>query len=172
MTMLEWKDLVSPLAVLSATMITQIVTICVVFANNNLSSRRYSREKLWELKKAAYSEILSQVKRVVSAYRTSGMPFPASVSEEEQAEYRRKHAKQAYEAKELFQVLIAEHYLICSKAFLGCVDRGLDSARFLGSKEEYQNETDIGKASRNYKAFAKLFDVLVQQARTELHTGG
>jgi hypothetical protein len=60
--MYDWKDLVGPAGVLIASIITQIATVGILFANQRLSYKRYAKEKLWDLKHCTQKYFRSSVK--------------------------------------------------------------------------------------------------------------
>jgi hypothetical protein len=167
---LGWKELIGPGGVLLASIIAQIVTVIIVFANNRMAYKRSRREKLWDLKREIYSKVISKVSDILAAYDKAievyNVPGADESLKKTAAENERTVFQKIVEAQELFR----DNYLIFSRAFLRIFQsingiKMLDLYNYPGP-ESY----DVILAERK-RWLNELHESLVKQARKELETG-
>ena len=168
MGQLGWKDLIGPGGVFLATIITQIVTVTLLFANNRMAYKRSRREKLWDLKRELYSKVVAEVSDIKDHYSKAvalyNIPDIDENLKKSVLEREKAIIPKIVHAQDLFH----DNYLILSRAFLRI---------FQSIDDVYQNDP-----SRDSKSFGevltarkrvvdKLHESLVAQARKELDTG-
>jgi len=105
MSQLEWKDWIGPGGVLLASIITQVVTVALLIANNRMAYKRSRREKLWDLKRDLYSKVIAKVGEIKS----------------DDTEARKRASESEYQTfPKIMQAqdLFCDNYLIFSRALL------------------------------------------------------
>lgn len=164
------KDLIAPLL---ASLITSVVTITVVFTNYKLSYRQFSSEKLWDLKREAYSKILA--KCAITRHSYQGLlpllAFP-DLSEDDRKHIREINGARALSTRDELYGALSDGYIVCSKAFLDEFNRCNNLYNFKGTLAEYKKETDYERAERHFQAANDMHEALMKQARRELHITG
>jgi hypothetical protein len=171
MCQLEWKDLIGPCGVFLATIITQIVTVALLFANNKMTYKRSRREKLWDLKRELYSKVISKVSAIQSDYAMTTQFYHLNPGGDEEDAFRKTAAQMEYTSfPTIIQVqnVFRDNYLIFSRAFL----RAFEPINDITLYDPSRNAESYGDVLIERKSLlATLHESLVAQARKELETG-
>jgi hypothetical protein len=100
----ETKDII----VVCGMILTVITNGALAFLNHRLGRIKYRQEKLWDLRRDAYSEILSNL---ADAERLIGLWNVRS------GDSTNDYYRKAYDAFEQAQHLLAKNYIICTEDF-------------------------------------------------------
>ena len=160
---IEWKDLTGPAGVLIASIITQIVTVGILFANHRLSYRRYSKEKMWDLKREMYSKVLSKLSEVISAYISAQTLYLLDGSDDRLRANATEQENRTFPLIQEAQTLLRDNYVIFSREFTRKFDAIYDTPEV--SEDDYGDELEF-----RLSLVRKLHDDLLEQARKELNT--
>jgi hypothetical protein len=170
MTSLELKDVIGPAGLFLATIVTQLAAILLLSRSQQLAYRRFTSEKLWDLKRVAYSKILSKCAKSRDAY-FSLLPLYAfpDLSDDDRKRIHEERGSKALSARDELYAVMADDYIVCSKQFLSEFNRTNNLFNFHGTREEYRKETNYEWAQRQYRAANDMHESLMKQARNELH---
>jgi hypothetical protein len=167
---LGWKELIGSGGVLLASIIAQIVTVALLFANNRMAYKRSRREKLWDLKREVYSKVIAKVSEILDAYSQAIAIYSTSGADESAKKIASQNEHIVFQKILQAQDLFRDNYLIFSRAFLRRFQsingiEALDLCNYPGP-ESY----DVILAERK-RWLSELHESLVEQARKELETG-
>jgi hypothetical protein len=162
---LEWKDLTGPAGVLIASIITQIVTVGILFANHRLSYRRYSKEKMWDLKRELYSKVLSKLSEVISAYLSAKTLYALDGSDDKLTANAMEQENRTFPLIHEAQTIFRDNYAIFSREFTRNFDVILDMHSPEIPEDNYGDALEF-----RLSVIRKIHDNLLEQARKELNT--
>ena len=117
MSQLEWKEFAGPTSVLIASIITQLVTVIILFENQNLSYKRYAKEKLWDLKRELYSKIISKLSDMHGDYVKAHALYTIEGADEEFKRNALSNEKAFFDKLLEAQTFFQDNQPIFSKAF-------------------------------------------------------
>ena len=169
MGQLGWKDLIGPGGVLLSSIITQLVTIALLFANNNMAYKRSRREKLWDLKRELYSKVISKVIDIQAAYAMARGLYDLPGADDALKKTAMENEYNVFQTIIQAQDIFDDNYLMFSRAFLRAYAPIKDLNMLeptLSNAEPYSNVLAERK-----RFMDKLHVSLVAQARKELETG-
>jgi hypothetical protein len=162
----EWKDLAGPVGVLLASIITQLVTIGVLFANQRLSYKRYAHEKLWDLRRELYSKMLSNLSEMVAIYVKVHGLYTLQGADEEHKRATLLEERIYFDELLEVQALFLDNQPIFSKAFADRFTLVYDVQKVDPTNEADYASVLAQRRRRIYDAHASL----LEQAQRELGT--
>jgi hypothetical protein len=164
----EWKDWLGPTSVLIASIITQLVTVILVFANQQQTYKRYAKEKLWDLKRELYSDALSKLGDIYYIYEDVHPKYSNPMVTEEQKLKLRADEQEVFDIINELQKIIDGNQVIVSSPFSELY-RPIHNIYFWA----------FGTATNDYhtvlakrrKEVRRIHKALIEQARQELDIG-
>ena len=127
MGQLEWKDVIGPGGVLLASIITQLVTTILLFANNGMAYKRSRREKLWDLKRELYGKVISKVSEIETEYLAAETFY--NFNQDEFDDGRKRSSEMEYNIFPKIsqtQTIFQDNYLVFSRGFIRAFERIFD----------------------------------------------
>lgn len=149
---MESKDII----VVTAALLSAAVTIGVPVINHFLSQRKYAADKLWDLRREAYSKI-------IAALSEAGSYFKIARATHESAMRDLLEGK-GWATYSLASNSVRENYVVCSNEFLTLYDevRQAEDLLLPPSFQEPQEMVEFAKTVEGIR------ERLLKQARREL----
>jgi hypothetical protein len=168
MSQLEWKDFAGPTSVLIASIVTQLVTVILVFVSQRQAYKRYGREKMWDLKRELYSKALSKLTEMYNVYISIRKRYPFPTLTKEQASEVMPDEEKVFSTIIDFQTLIHDNEAIFSKSFVKLCEpiHGIYDVVHGTAANDYARVLAVRK-----REIHDIHKTLLEQTRKELGTG-